>query len=90
MKKASLRHTIAAIIGAVSVVGPQLLNVLGTWQSPKAALIASSVGFLVALCVSGKAVALLNIFIPESGTVQGATPASEAETPLLPETRAKL
>lgn len=68
-KRASLKHTLAAIVGAVAVVGPQLLNLLGEWKSPKAAMVTSAIGFVVALCLNGKAVALLNVFLPDgSGT----------------------
>jgi hypothetical protein len=87
MTKTSIKHTLAAIIGAIAVVGPQLLNLLGDMHSPKAALVASSLGFVVAMCLNGKAVALLNLFIPEPK--DGAapqpttepTPVTKAETP---------
>jgi len=65
MQRTQLKHTLVAIIGAVAVVGPQLLNLLGDMQSPKAALVASTVGFIVALAVNGKAVALINLFLPD-------------------------
>jgi len=88
MKRTTIKSTLLAIIGALAVVGPQLLNLLADMKSPKAALIASAVGFVVALAVNGKAVALINLFLPDQtgalpATVQpnGPTPVTAAETP---------
>lgn len=76
MNKARIRSTLLAIVGALAVVGPQLLNLIGTWKSPKAALAASIVGFIVALVLNGKAVALINLLFP--APVEPA-PAAKAE-----------
>jgi len=88
MKRTTLKSTLLAIVGALAVIGPQLLNLLADMKSPKAALIASAIGFIVALAVNGKAVALINVFLPDKqgalpATVQanGPTPVTAAETP---------
>ena len=73
MNKAKLKHTLVAVVSALAVLGPQLLNLIGTWQSPKAAMVASAIGFVVALCLNGKAVALINLVLPDG---QVAAPSS--------------
>lgn len=86
MNTSKLRHTLAAIIGVLAVVGPQLMNLLGEWKSPKAALVTSTVGFLVALAINGKAVALINLVLPEAPQ-QAAPQVSTTPTPVTrPET----
>jgi hypothetical protein len=64
MPNTKLRSTLAAIVAALAIVGPQLLNLLADWKSPKAAIVISALGFVVALATSGKAVALINLFLP--------------------------
>jgi hypothetical protein len=75
MNRTTLKSTLLAILGALAVVGPQLLNLLADMKSPKAALIASMVGFVVALAVNGKGVALVNAFLPDKPVVQPGTDA---------------
>jgi hypothetical protein len=74
MKRTTIKSTLLAIVGALAVVGPQLLNLLADMKSPRAALIASAVGFVVALAVNGKAVALINLFIPDTPGAQPGSP----------------
>lgn len=86
--KTTLRHTIIAMIGAVAILGPQVLNLLGEWQSPKAAAVSSLVGLIVALAVNGKGVAIVNLFLPGEEPQNGGflriysgAPPATADTP---------
>ena len=66
--KTKLRSTLAAIIGAIIAFGPDLLEAIGSIDhAPKWVTVATkSLGFVVALCTSGKGVALLNFFLPDA------------------------
>lgn len=79
MKRTTVKSTLLAIVGALAVVGPQLLNLVADLKSPKAAIIASAVGFVVALAVNGKAVALINLFLPDPPAAQPAAPLVSAD-----------
>ena len=66
MNTARLRSTLSAIIAALVMFGPDILeSVSVTDGSPKwVKLTAKGLGLIIGLATSGRAVALLNKFLP--------------------------
>ena len=64
MNTTKLRSTLAGIIGLLAVVGPRLLNLLGTPTNHWASLAVQAFGAIVLACASGEGMALLNKFMP--------------------------
>jgi hypothetical protein len=67
INKAKLRSTLSAIIAALVMFGPDILDALSvTDASPKwVKLVAKGLGALVFLATNGKAVAILNKLLPD-------------------------
>lgn len=73
-RKATLRSTLSAIIAALVMFGPDILEAFSvTDASPKwVKLAAKATGLIIGLATSGKAVAILNKFLPatQAQTIQ--------------------
>lgn len=66
LNRAKLKSTLAAIIGLLAVLGPKLLEIFGTPTNHWAALGVQAFGAIVLACTTGRAVLLLNKFLPDA------------------------
>jgi hypothetical protein len=61
-KKHLTKNNLAAIIAALGLVGPDILNQLNLVHKPWLRAITIPVAYIISLCVKGKAVILLDLF----------------------------
>jgi hypothetical protein len=66
LNRATVKSTLAAVIGLLAVAGPKLLEILGTPTNRWGALAVQCLGGLVLACTTGRAVLILNKFLPDA------------------------
>jgi len=79
MNRTKARSTIAGIIGLLAVIGPKVLEMLGTPTNHWGALGVQIFGAIVLACTTGQAIAFLNKFLPD-----GTAPASSSGSQIRP------
>jgi hypothetical protein len=80
-----LRATLGAVVAILIAYGPDLVTWLGSLDNaPKwVLLLAKGLGLLVGLCTTGRAVVLLNRFLPadiDATAIVGVVPSTEVPT----------
>jgi hypothetical protein len=83
LNRATLKSTLSAVIGILAVVGPKLLEILGTPTNRWAALAVQGAGAIVLACTTGRAVLWLNKLLPDA-TRASDGPAVRNVSPIVP------
>jgi hypothetical protein len=66
LNRATLKSTLAAVIGMLAVVGPMILAKLGTPTNFWGALAVQAAGGFILACTTGRAILWLNKLLPDA------------------------